>query len=91
MKVLKVKKYFLCLIIGNKIIYFLGSGYRVRTTALLSHGVWSESCHVNVGLCLAPPYLFVSQLTSNIATHEGLQLCQPVQVGLSPKPIKRGI
>uniref|UniRef100_A0A6M2DDE3 Integrator complex subunit 4 n=1 Tax=Xenopsylla cheopis TaxID=163159 RepID=A0A6M2DDE3_XENCH len=68
-----------------------GSGYRVRTTALLSHGVWSESCHVNVGLCLAPQNLFVSQLTSNMPTHEGLQLCQPVQVGLAPKSIKRGI
>ncbi|XP_046739283.1 integrator complex subunit 4 [Diprion similis] len=66
------------------------SDYRLRTTVLLSHQVWMEACNVEVSLSLLVP-------SSPICTHPPLDdpcvidLCKPVKVSVSPKPIKRGI
>lgn len=58
---------------------------RLLTKVLISHGVWSEPCGVDISICLAveegggrePPQL--------------VELCKPVRVTVAPKPIKRGI
>lgn len=59
--------------------YFLENDWRLRTTVLLSHGVWTEATQVDISLCL-----FVRP------GHE-LELCKPVKVLFAPKPVKRGI
>ncbi|CAB3220923.1 unnamed protein product [Arctia plantaginis] len=57
---------------------------RLLTKVLISHGVWTEPCGVDISVCLAvddggrePPQL--------------VELCRPVRVTVAPKPIKRGI
>lgn len=57
---------------------------RLLTKVLISHGVWTEPCGVDISVCLAvedagrdPPHL--------------VELCRPVRVTVAPKPIKRGI
>ncbi|KAK6644708.1 hypothetical protein RUM43_000976 [Polyplax serrata] len=71
--------------------------YRLLTSVLLSHQVWTEACYVDISLAL------------ELAGEEGLctpgnktllpteidpyviDLCKPVKVYVSPKPVKRGI
>lgn len=58
---------------------------RLLTKVLISHGVWTEPCGVDISICLAveegsgrePPAL--------------VELCRPVRVTVAPKPIKRGL
>ncbi|KOB69123.1 Integrator complex subunit 4 [Operophtera brumata] len=57
---------------------------RQAHAVLISHGVWSEPCGVDISVCLAvdeggrEPSAFV-------------ELCRPVRITVAPKPIKRGI
>ncbi|OQR67888.1 integrator complex subunit 4-like [Tropilaelaps mercedesae] len=53
---------------------------RLYTRVLLSHGVWSEALHVELGVVLA----FASGDESSF-----IELCEPVRVFISPKPIKK--
>ncbi|KAL9696900.1 hypothetical protein quinque_000341 [Culex quinquefasciatus] len=55
------------------------SHWRLRTTVLLSHGVWTEASPVDIGICLA------------VRPNTDLELCKPVKVQFAPKPVKRGI
>lgn len=54
--------------------------WRLRTTVLLSHGVWTEASQVDLSL-----YLSV-----RLGGHE-IELSKPVKVLFAPKPVKRGI
>lgn len=66
------------------------SDYKLRTTVLLSHQVWMEACNVEISLALLVP-------SASPCNHAPLNdpcvidLCKPVKVSISPKPIKRGI
>lgn len=69
--------------------------HRLRTTVLVSHQVWTESSHVELSLVLdvADP-----ELPSTLKRWRGfsedsfiVELCKPVRVLVSPKPVKRGI
>ncbi|XP_055374247.1 integrator complex subunit 4 [Condylostylus longicornis] len=51
--------------------------WRLRTTVLLSHGVWTESSFVEITLCL-----FVRPTE--------LELSKPIKILFSPKPVRRG-
>ncbi|XP_075535942.1 integrator complex subunit 4 [Dermacentor variabilis] len=71
--------------------------YRLYTTVLLSHGVWSEALHVEMGLVLD---FADTEVHSKGAQRSGLglrsedhtiELCKPVRVYIAPKPIKRGL
>ena len=53
--------------------------WRLRTTVLLSHGVWTEATQVDISLCLS------------VRPGHELELCKPIKVSLAPKPVKRGI
>ncbi|XP_022652711.1 integrator complex subunit 4-like isoform X2 [Varroa destructor] len=55
---------------------------RLYTRVLLSHGVWSEALHVELGIVLA----FASGDESNF-----IELCEPVRVFISPKPPKKAL
>lgn len=55
------------------------SHWRLRTTVLLSHGVWTEASPVDISICLA------------VRPNSDLELCKPVKVQFAPKPVKRGI
>lgn len=69
--------------------------YRLLTTVLLSHSVWSEACHVEVGLSLD----FTDMEWGNIKGYQKMpkmeentiDLCKPATVFISPKPAKKGI
>ncbi|XP_058825412.1 integrator complex subunit 4 isoform X2 [Topomyia yanbarensis] len=53
--------------------------WRLRTTVLLSHGVWTEAAPVDIGICLS------------VRPSCELELCKPLKVQFAPKPVKRGI
>lgn len=55
------------------------NNWRLRTTLLLSHGVWTEASQIDVSLCLS------------VRPGHELELCKPIKVLFSPKPVKRGI
>jgi integrator complex subunit 4 len=81
--------------------------YRLYTNVYLSHAVWSEPCHVEVGISLdfrdtSSTALAVSQLwASRTGSYMGvksksdenllLELCRPVRVYVAPKPHKKGV
>lgn len=72
--------------------------YRLYTTVLLSHGVWSEALHVEMGLVLDFADTDVAQSKGSQKTGLGLrledhtiELCKPVKVYIAPKPIKKGL
>ncbi|XP_077516284.1 integrator complex subunit 4 [Amblyomma americanum] len=73
--------------------------YRLYTTVLLSHGVWSEALHVEMGLVLdftdtetaAPSKGSSSQRSGLRVEDHTIELCRPVRVYIAPKPIKRGL
>ncbi|CAH2262164.1 jg26811 [Pararge aegeria aegeria] len=58
---------------------------RLLTKVLISHGVWTEPCGVDISVCLA-----VEEGSSRDAAPL-VELCRPVRVTVAPKPIKRGI
>lgn len=55
------------------------NNWRLRTTVLLSHGVWTESAQVDISLCLS------------VRPGHELELCKPVKVLFGTKAVKRGI
>ncbi|CAD0195362.1 unnamed protein product [Chrysodeixis includens] len=57
---------------------------RLLTKVLISHGVWTEPCGVDISVCLA-----VEEGGREPA--QLVELCKPVRVTVAPKPIKRGI
>ncbi|XP_050350619.1 integrator complex subunit 4 [Nymphalis io] len=58
---------------------------RLLTKVLISHGVWTEPCGVDISVCLA-----VEEGGGREAAPL-VELCRPVRVTVAPKPIKRGI
>ncbi|XP_063392691.1 integrator complex subunit 4 [Cydia fagiglandana] len=58
---------------------------RLLTKVLISHGVWTESCGVDVSVCLA-----VDEGAGRDAAPL-VDLCRPVRITVAPKPIKRGL
>lgn len=55
------------------------NNWRLRTTLLLSHGVWTEASQIDISLCLS------------VRPGHELELCKPIKVLFAPKPVKRGI
>lgn len=69
--------------------------HRLRTTVLVSHQVWTEACHVELGLVLD---VTDPEVPTALKRWRGfsedafiIELCKPVRVLVSPKPVKRGI
>ncbi|XP_013148418.1 PREDICTED: integrator complex subunit 4 [Papilio polytes] len=58
---------------------------RLLTKVLISHGVWTEPCGVDISICLAV------EEPSSREPAALVELCRPVRVTVAPKPIKRGI
>ncbi|KAG8199519.1 hypothetical protein JTE90_009365 [Oedothorax gibbosus] len=71
--------------------------YRLYTSVLLSHSIWSEACHVEMNLVLDFSDTEASarncQKTSGWLKAEDsiIELSKPVKVNISPKPAKKGI
>ena len=69
--------------------------HRLRTTVLVSHQVWTESSHVELSLVLdvtdpeVPPSL--KRWRGFSEESFVVELCKPVRVLVSPKPVKRGL
>lgn len=65
---------------------------RLLTNVLVSHQVWSEACNVEINISLAIPDGDVGKRKQ---TNDGnpflIDLCKPVKVSVSPKPIKRAL
>ncbi|XP_059486442.1 integrator complex subunit 4 [Neocloeon triangulifer] len=67
-----------------------GKNFRLRTTVLLSHGVWTEGCPVDLSLVLdlsAPEASMGRRGDDSLCT---LELCKPVTISISPKQVKKG-
>ncbi|EFX70011.1 hypothetical protein DAPPUDRAFT_328539 [Daphnia pulex] len=69
--------------------------HRLRTSVLVSHQVWTESSHIELSLVLD---VTDPEVPSSLKRWRGfsedsfiIELCKPVRVLVSPKPIKRGI
>ncbi|XP_026328052.1 integrator complex subunit 4 [Hyposmocoma kahamanoa] len=58
---------------------------RLLTKVLISHGVWTEPCGVDISVCLAV------EESGSREPAPLIELCRPVRVTVAPKPIKRGI
>ncbi|PNF19739.1 hypothetical protein B7P43_G14759 [Cryptotermes secundus] len=80
--------------------------FRLLTTVLVSHQVWTEACTIDVslaldltdvesGLGLGTGLASRKGIGAGIAKTDGdpcvIDLCKPVKVYVSPKPVKRGI
>ncbi|GLH06977.1 Integrator complex subunit 4 [Gryllus bimaculatus] len=77
--------------------------FRLLTTVLISHQVWTEACTVDVSLALDLTEQEAGLLGPPGTSRRGagllkpdlepcvLDLCKPVKVYVSPKPVKRGI
>ncbi|XP_065337471.1 integrator complex subunit 4 [Cloeon dipterum] len=68
----------------------VGQNYRLRTTVLLSHGIWTDSCPVNLSLVLdfsAPEASLGRRGDDSLCV---LELCKPVTIRISPKQVKKG-
>eukprot|EP00090_Calanus_glacialis_P002411 TRINITY_DN11803_c0_g1_i1.p1 TRINITY_DN11803_c0_g1~~TRINITY_DN11803_c0_g1_i1.p1 ORF type:complete len:952 (-),score=245.87 TRINITY_DN11803_c0_g1_i1:99-2909(-) len=66
-----------------------GSGYRLLTTALLSHQVWSEPLDVEVSLVLD---LSGDRRQEKKTKQDNIvHICKPVKVSVLPKPVRRGL
>jgi integrator complex subunit 4 len=57
----------------------LPNNWKLRTSVLLSHGIWTEPSQVDISICLS------------VKPSNELELCKPVKVTFSPKPIRKGI
>lgn len=55
------------------------NNWRLRTSVLLSHGVWTETSQVEISICLA------------VKPSNELELCKPHKILFAPKPIRKGI
>ncbi|XP_071440620.1 integrator complex subunit 4 [Hetaerina americana] len=82
--------------------------FRLLTTVLVSHGVWTEACHVEVNIAVdvtevegglgMPVRKGASAINPSLAPSAApraedlcvIDLCRPVKVCVSPKPVKRG-
>lgn len=60
-------------------VFTVANNWRLRTTVLLSHGVWTEATQVEISLCLS------------VRPGHELELCKPVKILFAPKPVKRGV
>lgn len=58
---------------------------RLLTRVLISHGVWTDPCGVDISICLSVESGGVGESAQLV------ELCRPVKVTVAPKPIKRGI
>lgn len=67
--------------------------YRLVTTALISHQVWSEACFVELSLVLDVTETegAISNLLQPLNQLCVISLCKPVKLHVSPKPVRRGI
>lgn len=67
--------------------------YRLVTTALISHQVWSEACFVELNLVLDLTDIEGAIVHSLHPLNElcVVSLCKPVKLHVSPKPVRRGI
>jgi len=66
-----------------------GTGYRLLTTALLSHQVWSEPLDVEVSLVLD---LGGDRRQEKKSKQDNIvHICKPVKVSVLPKPVRRGL
>lgn len=54
------------------------TNWKLRTTVLLSHGIWTESAKIELTICLA------------VKLGTELELCKPLKLMFSPKPVKKG-
>ncbi|GIY87435.1 integrator complex subunit 4 [Caerostris darwini] len=71
--------------------------YRLYTSVLLSHSIWSESCHVEMSLVL--DFSDTEASARNNQRNTGwlkiedntIELSKPVKVNISPKAAKKGI
>lgn len=55
------------------------NSWRLRTNVLLSHGIWTEASQVEISICLS------------VKPSKELELCKPIKIIFSPKPIRKGI
>lgn len=55
------------------------NSWRLRTNVLLSHGIWTEASQVEISICLS------------VKPSKELELCKPIKITFSPKPIRKGI
>ncbi|BES97293.1 integrator complex subunit 4 [Nesidiocoris tenuis] len=64
--------------------------YRLLTKALVSHGVWSEACYIEISLGIE---LSESELAhrAQYGIEPHLEICKPLKLYVAPKPVKRGI
>lgn len=69
--------------------------HRLRTSALVSHQLWSESSYVEIDLVLdvTEPEVPCALKRWKGFTDDSfiINICQPVRVLISPKPVKRGV
>lgn len=67
--------------------------YRLVTTALISHQVWSEACFVELSLVLDLTDIegAISHSLQPLNNLCVINLCKPVKLHVLPKPVKRGI
>ena len=80
--------------------------FRLLTTVLVSHQVWTEACTIDISLALDLTDVESGLgLGTGLASRKGtaagvpktsgdpcvIDLCKPVKVYVSPKPVKRGI
>ena len=75
---------------------------RLLTTVLVSHQVWTEACTIDISLALDLTDVESGLGLGSLAGRKGpgaktdgdpcvIDLCKPVKVYVSPKPVKRGI
>lgn len=69
--------------------------HRLRTSALVSHQLWSESSYVEIDIVLD---VTDPEVPCALKRWKGfsddsfvIDICQPVRVLISPKPVKRGV
>ncbi|XP_017786488.1 PREDICTED: integrator complex subunit 4 [Nicrophorus vespilloides] len=74
---------------GNANDAKFGQDLRLLTTVLISHQVWSEACNVEISIALAVPEGDIGKRKSSELNPYLIDLCKPVKVSVSPKPIKR--
>lgn len=67
------------LFITIKFDIILANNWRLRTSLLLSHSVWTEASQIDISLCLS------------VRPGHELELCKPVKVMFAPKPVKRAV
>lgn len=64
---------------SNFVFFSPENNWKLRTTLLLSHCVWTEASQIDISLCLS------------VRPGHELELCRPTKVLFAPKPVKRGI